>query len=69
MLQNEINIQVGTLRFDPTANIPNVLEALSSSKIVSLNQLMKDLLCFCNTLIMFIFGWVTMTFFVSIYVW
>ena len=54
--------QVGTLRFGPIANNLNVLEALSSTKIVCLNQLMKVLLCYCNTLIMFIFGWVTMRF-------
>ena len=54
---------MGTLRFGLEANNLNVLEAQSSTNIVSLNQLMKVLLCSCKTLTMFIFGFVVVSFF------
>ena len=53
---------MGTLIFGPTTNSLNVFEALSSPKMVCLNQLMTVILCSCNTLMMFIFGWVTVRF-------
>jgi len=53
--------QLLTFLLGPSTNLLNVLEALSSPKIVSLNQFRKVLLCSFNTLFLAIFGLLSLT--------
>jgi len=53
--------QVITFLLGPSASYLNVLEALSSTKIVSLNQSKKVLLCFFKTRFFDIFGLLSFT--------